>query len=334
MNKTLAGALKYALFVCIGGGLLYLAFRGNDPAKMLQDLKRANYYWVVAGMACGYLAFILRGLRWKLLLQPAGYQPNTWNSIHSVSIGYLANLAVPRLGEVTRCTVMNRADNIPVDTLFGTVLAERVIDLLMLGGCLILTLFLKLDSLLQLIDKSGIGEKFQGISWLLYILGAILTMTLGFFLFRKFKSRLLKLPLVPKIVAFLAGVVDGFNTVIRLDKRMQFVAYTIGIWVLYFLMSYLYFFCLEETYGLTLADGIFVMLAGSLGIIAPAPGGIGAFHAAVIAGLVTLGIEKDAAGTLAIIVHSSQTLMTLFAGSLALILLSLGRKKAQHAILQ
>lgn len=320
--------------MAIAAGLLYLAFHNVDRDKMFSAIKRANYFWIILGMLCGYLAFVFRGLRWKLLIKPLGYEARTWNSIHSVNIGYLANLAVPRLGEVTRCTVMYRADEIPVDKLFGTVLAERVIDLVMLGFCFLLVFLLKFEDLQLLLSQAKGAESVQATPWLMYVsVVASATIVVGIVTW-KFKTQLLKLPLVPKIIGFVKGVVAGLNTVLQLKQRGLFIVYTILIWLMYFLMSYLYFFCLPETAGLGMADGLFVMIVGSLGIIAPAPGGIGAFHAAVIAGLVTLGIDRDLAGTMAIIVHSSQTLMTLFSGVLALFLLSLGRKKAKNGVLQ
>ncbi|MES2628579.1 MAG: lysylphosphatidylglycerol synthase transmembrane domain-containing protein [Bacteroidota bacterium] len=335
MNKQLVNILKYFVFLAIAFGLLYLAFKDVDLNKVSAAIKRANFTWIVLGMVCGYLAFVFRGLRWKLLIEPMGYESRPWSSIHSVAVGYLANLAVPRLGEVTRCTVMNQADKVPVDKLFGTVLAERVIDLLMLAVCFLLVFILKLDDLQTLISQAQSGKASDPATpWKMYFLIAALFMVAIAGLIYRFRKQILNFPFVPRIVNFLKGVLSGFNTVLKIRQRGLFALYTLLIWIMYFLMSYLYFFCLPETSGLTASDGLFMMISGSLGIIAPAPGGIGAFHAAVIAALVALGVNRDLAGSMAIIVHTSQTLMTLVAGLLALFLLSLGRKKKQDGVLQ
>ncbi len=336
MNKTLVNLLKYLVFVAIAGGLLYLAFKGNDPAKMLADLKRADYTWVILGMICGYIAFILRGLRWSLLLNPMGYKPGAWNSINSVAVGYLANLAVPRLGEVTRCTVMNRSEKIPVDTLFGTVLAERIIDLVMLGGCFLITFVFKFELLTEFINSAMASKKSGGDSVNLPLILALLAVFgLGaIFMAWKYQKQLRKIKLLDKIFGFIEGVGKGILSVLKLDRKWLFIAYTAAIWICYFLMSYLYFRCLPETYHLGPADGLFIMIIGSLGIIAPAPGGIGAFHAAVMAGMLALGISSEIGLSVAVIVHSSQTLMTLIGGSIGLILLSLGSKKSKDAVLR
>lgn len=335
MNKKLINILKYIVFLGIAFGLLYLSFKGIDLDQVLASIKRANFAWIIAGMCCGYLAFVFRGLRWKLLIKPMGYEANTWNGIHSVNVGYLANLAVPRLGEVTRCTAMNQSSKIPVDKLFGTVLAERVIDLVMLGICFLLAFTLNFENLEHFIAQAQ-STKAAGepTPWLMYFLILVLIGLGGIALIWKFWTQVLRIPFVPKIVAFLQGILSGLLAVARLKHRSLFVLYTVLIWTMYFLMSYLYFFCLPETAHLGMSDGLFIMIVGSLGIIAPAPGGIGAFHATVILGLVTLGIDRTLAGTMAIIVHTSQTLMTVVSGLLALFLLSLGRKKSENAVLQ
>ena len=334
MNKKLLSILKYLVFLGIAFGLLYFSFKGIDLDQVLASIKRANFTWIIVAMIAGYLAFVFRGLRWKLLLEPMGYEVNAWDGIHSVNIGYLANLAVPRLGEVTRCTVMNRSGKIPVDKLFGTVIAERVIDLVMLGGCFLLTFILKFEDLERFIQQAQSTQSAEPTPWLMYLLFMVLAALVVAGLIWKFWAQVLRIPFVPKVVAFLQGILSGLLAIGRLKHRGRFILYTLLIWVLYFLMSYLYFFCLPETANLTPGDGLFIMIVGSLGIIAPAPGGIGAFHATVILGLVTLGIDKTLAGTMAIIVHTSQSLMTVISGLLALFLLSLGRKKSGDAVLQ
>ncbi|HEX4887491.1 MAG TPA: lysylphosphatidylglycerol synthase transmembrane domain-containing protein, partial [Luteibaculaceae bacterium] len=255
------------------------------------------------------------------------------SAINSVAVGYLANLAVPRLGEVTRCTAMHKAEDVPVDTLLGTVLAERVIDLLMLGLCFLLVLVLKFDDFMVLANQGGDSLESSGGHMGPWALGAAAVLGAALVLAYTTRSKWIDLPISRKVIAFLKGVGTGLLSVARVKKPVLFIAYTLLIWLMYFLMSYLYFFCLPETVHLHFADGLFVMMAGSLGIIAPSPGGIGAFHATVIAALVVLGIDKVSAGSLAIIVHSSQTLMTLLTGILALILLSLAGKKTKDGVL-
>ncbi len=331
MNKSLKSVIKYLIFLTIAAGLLYLAFKGNDPKQMLADLKQANYMWVILGMGCGYLAFISRGLRWNILLEPLGYKPKPWNSIHSVAVGYLANLAVPRMGEVTRCTAMNNAEEIPVDKLIGTVILERVVDLIMLALAFALAVVLKFSDLKQFV-LSGLAAKqnqSQGLpTWLVVTLVGFVLFAILIFAFRK---QLTKHPFYAKLKQLALGIADGFKTILKIKKRGAFIFHTISIWVLYFLMSYVYFFCLPQTAHLGVADGLFMMIVGSLGMIAPAPGGVGAFHAAAIAGLITLGVANSSAASYAVIVHSSQTLMILSTGILSLILLSLARKSKTNA---
>ncbi|MDZ7845296.1 MAG: lysylphosphatidylglycerol synthase transmembrane domain-containing protein [Owenweeksia sp.] len=146
MNSRLKSTLKYLLFMAIGGFLFYLAFRNTEFKKLASDFESANYGYIIASMVMGFLAFVSRGMRWVLLLEPLGKKPHTWHSIHSISIGYLSNLLVPRAGELARCTALKGSDQIPVNRLFGTVIVERIIDFIMLGLLVALTFILKFDS--------------------------------------------------------------------------------------------------------------------------------------------------------------------------------------------
>jgi uncharacterized protein (TIRG00374 family) len=334
LSKTLANILKYLVFLAIALVLLYLAFKDNNPQKMLEDLRQANYLWVLVGSVCGYLAMVSRGIRWNILLEPMGYKPSVFNSINAVNVGYLANMAVPRLGEVTRCTAMNRAEKIPVDKLIGTVIIERIVDMIMLALMFGLTLVLKYDALSSFIGKSFEGRKASPSAglpvWVWIVLAFVTASILVVYLFR---TTLMQLKWVGRAKNLFLGIAGGFKSVLLVRRRGAFLFHTVFIWGMYFLMSYLSFYCLPATNGLTLSDGLFIMIVGGIAMIAPAPGGLGAFHAAVILGLTTLGIDADSARSYAVIAHSSQTLMMLCTGAVALFLLSLSRKKAPHAVL-
>ena len=140
----------------MGGGvfLFYQAFSQTNITKVLQDLGHARYLYVFISMVLGYIAFISRGIRWNFLLGPLGKKANTWRAIHAVSIGYLTNIAVPRAGELARCTSLNRTDKIPVDRLFGTVVLERIFDMAMLLIIILLTVVLEYDKLLGLFNNA------------------------------------------------------------------------------------------------------------------------------------------------------------------------------------
>lgn len=322
--------IKNFVFLGIGLGLLYLVFKDQDFDQLWEDIKQANYFWIVISVLMGYLAIVSRGIRWNILLKPLDYKPKRWNSIHSVAVGYFANLAVPRIGEVTRCTALNQSEDIPVDKLFGTVLLERVIDSALLLTLLVTTFLIKID-LFGEFFKSAFADKFGnakfGFIHILIILVIVLLVVL-LFVFRK---KLSTIPLVVKIKNFLLGIGEGFKTIRKIEKKGWFIFHTLFIWSMYLLMTYVTFFAFKGTSHLSLGDGIFITIVGGLGMIAPAPGGLGAYHAAVIAGLTALNIDGSLARSFAVVIHSSQTVMMVTGGLVALIMLSLGRKRQRKS---
>ena len=136
---------KYIFFLFLGIGLAYLAFKNQDPKTLISQLKDVNYFWVLASIAFGFIAIVSRGLRWVILLKNLNYSIGRLNSIYAVAIGYFTNIAVPRAGEITRCTSLNQTENIPIDKLFGTIILERAIDFIFLISLSLLVLILKFE---------------------------------------------------------------------------------------------------------------------------------------------------------------------------------------------
>jgi len=147
--------LKYLLFLGLAGLLLYWAFKGQDLTKMAQSVKNANPFWILASVIACLLAHVFRALRWNMLIKPLGYAPSAKNSFYAVMIGYLANLAVPRMGEVSRCGVLKKSDGIPVTPLIGTVFTERLSDLAMLLSITALTLLLEFERIATFMYQYG-----------------------------------------------------------------------------------------------------------------------------------------------------------------------------------
>lgn len=322
--KQLTKWIKYLVLLGVGVLLLFLAFNNQNPQALLAQLKEVDYLWVCLSALFGFLAMISRGLRWVILLENMGYEPKSLNSIYAVAIGYFTNLAIPRAGEVTRCTSLNQTENIPVNKLFGTIILERTIDFILLLGLICATFLLKFDAFAQFFydlfadspqDSSGFG----------FI--AIAFISTPLMLFLVFKKRLQKTALYQKIYAFFQGVKDGFKSIKGLKNKWAFWGHTSFIWIMYYLMTYVCFFAVESTEHLSPIDGLFTMVIGGLGMVAPVQGGIGAYHLVVKIGLMILGVSADAAILFATIVHTCQTLMTLFVGSISLLMLFLSKRK-------
>ena len=330
MNPTLKNIIKYTVFIAIALALLYFAFKGTDFEELKENLVHANYLWVGISIVMGYAAVISRGYRWLILLEPLGYKPRLWSSIHAVAFGYMFNIFVPRGGELGRCGVMSRQEKIPVDKLFGTVILERVVDFVFLIFITALAFVLNIDNFFgmfdtQIIDPSQIEEPQE--SYLkYYLLGGAALVAILLFIFRK---KIVEHPRFEVIRNFWNGIKEGFTSVKKMEKKGAFIAHSVFIWTNYYLMVYICFFALPETSSLTISDGFFVMMAASLGIVIPAPGGMGSYHYLVTLALVVLGLTKSVGFSFATIVHTSQTVMLLLAGLIGLVYFSLAKKRSE-----
>ncbi len=311
---------KYLLFFLIGVGLLYLAFKGANIPKMWEVLKNAQYSWVILSMVLGFLTFISRGYRWLILLETMGYGAKPSNSVNAVTIGYLVNLALPRLGEFTRCTALNRVERIPIGKLFGTILVERAIDMMILFFLLILTLFTNLDTFGGFF-MDVFGTKIQRTSELLgYGLLLLALATMAFYLLYRYRKKLMRNKFFFKFFSVYRSVGHGFRTIFSMQRKGVFFLHTLFIWGMYFLMTYLCFFSFGATESFGPDKGLFVVVAGGLGMAAPTQGGIGAYHWMVKEALKVLGVDNEMGLAFATVVHSSQVLMILLTGGGALFL--------------
>ena len=335
-NITLV-ILKYIASLSFAGLIIYFLFRNQDPAALIEKISEVEIRWVFLSIICGGWAYINRGMRWIVLIDALGYKSSKLNSISSVSVGYFTNLFIPRAGEITRCTALNRVEKIPVDKLFGTILVERVIDLVFLISLFLLTLILKLDLILRFFTELGSQSSDSTTlgSTKYYVLIAILMFfVLAYYLLKK---RIVKTSFYEKIIEFIDGLKEGFKSIKKMKRKSSFWFHTFSIWIMYFLMTYVCFFAIEETSHLTISDGLFLLVLGGIGMVIPTPGGIGSYHAIVMIGLSVLGVGKvylgedgDPANPALLfptIVHASQTLVAIIMGSVGMILLFINKKE-------
>jgi uncharacterized protein (TIRG00374 family) len=328
MNKKIISTIKYSAFFLIGVLLIFLVFKDIDPNKMLEDMQKADYTWVIASFIMGFAAYVSRAQRWLLMLKPMGYKPKLINSINSVSITYFTNLALPRAGEVARATSLNQSEGIPIDKLLGTILLERIVDMLLFVVLLLVTLLVRFDDILSFYNtatanSSESGSIFENnFLWYFLLLIGILLAVAYFF-----RNSIKETNFYDKVRSFLIGVKEGISTIKTMEDKWYFAFHTLFIWVMYYFMVYVVFFAIPETSQLTFSDGLFIMAVGAMGMIAPVPGGLGAYHGAVMIGLTLLGIEKETALGFAVIVHTTQTLIALISGPIALILTSIEKNK-------
>lgn len=307
--------------------MLYWAFRGQDIKELLHTLSSANLYWIGASVLACLLAHVLRAFRWVMLIKPLGHQVAKRNAFYAVMVGYLANLAFPRMGEVSRCGVLAKTDKVPMNQLLGTVITERLSDLLLLLSITALAILLEFERISAFIYQNGWLKIEQAASGTFsYWLGVVLVLV--FVLFYILKSQI-KTLLKPFSKTF-SGLKNGLLSFRDMANKTTFVTLSLLIWLFYFLSTYLCFFALGATSNLGLSAALATLVFGSLGMIVPVQGGIGAFHWMVAEGLTLYAIPKASGLGFATLIHSSQILVILILGAFSLLMVVWKSKSNKH----
>lgn len=316
MTFDLKTAFKYIILFLIGLGILYLAFKGQDLGNIWQEIKSANFLWIFTSAFAVWIAHVLRALRWQMLYQSIQYKVSFWNAYHAVMIGYLANLALPRFGEIGRCSVIHKAEKVPMFAAIGTVITERLFDILILFATglamLIFQYHIVADFLYHAIylNLANKASNFN-LLWILTggILGVILIVAAIYLLRKKFSRKFLRI---------FVALRQGFGSYNKLKRKGLFLFYTLGIWVFYLLSMYFAFLAISSTAGLSFGAAFTALVFSGFAMAAPVQGGIGVFHWMVAQALVLHSISFKDGLAYATIIHSSQVILILFLGSLSL----------------
>lgn len=321
--------LTIAISMVIAVFFMWLAFRGTDFENIQKSFEKANYWWILAASFFGVSAYVFRAVRWNLLLEPMGFKISNSNALWTLSFGYLMNLTIPRSGEVARATALYGVEKVPVDKSFGTIILERIVDLLCMFLFLGLTLILKYDAILTFYEQSDVSIN---PTYVFLVIGALV---LGVILFFKFKHHFEKYRFLKKIIDFIDGIFSGLMSIFKLRQKAKFIVLSLGIWVCYYLAAYLVCFALPETSHFTFADGFFIIVAGTLGMIVPASGGAGSFHLALKLGIgalfLSMGLSYKEGGEIglsyAFLSHTMQLVIMIVMGLISIPILARERAK-------
>ena len=318
----------------VGLVLLWLVFRKIDVKEVAAEIGSARYEWLLLSIILGVFSHIARAMRWNILIRSLGHKTDTLTTFYAVMVGYLANMAFPRLGEVTRCGVLAKKKGIPFNALFGTVISERVFDAVVLMIIIIAVIFLQLSLLNNFVDKY-IVSYFSGMAnqnnLLVTVLIVALVIVLPLVLFRIFFSKIRNLHIYNKLIDFLKGLLDGVKTIIHMQHKWSFLGLTLVIWVLYTFMTFTAFFALEATSALDFTDAVTVMALGSLGMVAPVPGGIGAYQFVVKAILTEIYlVPSEPAVSYSIILWTAQSFMIIILGAVSYYILVFKKSKKSY----
>lgn len=322
MRKGLQSFLKYTFSLAIAGVLFWYLYKDVDFSEMMASFKKANLNYIYLSIGLAMFSHLLRAWRWNMLLEPLGYHLKTSRTFLAVMVGYLANFVVPRMGEVSRCGVLKKTDDVSVSRGFGSVVTERVFDMICLLIIVALTLAIEFrrlnDFFLELfLDKAtGLEENFLtliaiGITFLLVAI-------LIFFLLKRNQAFLRENKYYNKLTSFLRQLVEGITSVRKLKSPALFWLATLGIWVCYYFMTYVVFFSMEPTSNLSFSAGFIILVLGGIGMATPVQGGIGAFHYLVSAGLLLYGVAEKDGIIFAFLLHTTNSIAIIIVGSVSL----------------
>lgn len=331
MNKRLRTILQYSFFLGLGIFLVWWSVKdltSDDKLQIKLALQTARYWLIIPVFGILFLSHLIRALRWKLLMEPLGYNPSTTNTVFAVFIGYLANQAVPRLGEVLKCTVLARYEKVPADKLIGTIILERVIDAITLLLVFGITLAIQPDIYSQLIDtifnsKQEQGAKSISSSLVTGIIIGLILLALAIWMIRNKKGFGDLLLLFKKIWN---SIWQGVSAIRHLKKRWLFLFYTVSMWTLYLVGGYMGFMALQETDHFGIKEAFTVLSAGSIGMIAT-PGGIGTYAYLLQKTMQVYGLNSGIALAFGWILWLAQTVVILIGGLISFVAIPWYNKK-------
>jgi len=324
MNGALKKTIQYVLFLGIGLALLYLTFKNVNPIDLWNNIRAVSIEGFALIVFIGFVAIVFRGLRWVQMLQSLGYEVKGSRAIAAVAFSYLVNLVTPRVGEVARCTALNRTDNVPIDKLVGTVVLERVVDTLLFGVVVLSTVFISSDELASFLSESGAQLPELSATTIFIASGVAIAGILMVYSTRKIW---LQWGFAQKIAGFATGMITGLRSLRTVNNKPLFWFYSIGIWSCYVATIAVGFTIVSGLERIGPEQAFFVSVAAGLGFVIPVPGGIGAYHYLVSKALVVLGLSPFVGTSFATLIHSSQSLMFVFTGALGFVFLYFAGRK-------
>ncbi|MES2379493.1 MAG: lysylphosphatidylglycerol synthase transmembrane domain-containing protein [Bacteroidota bacterium] len=329
MNTSLKKIIQYAIIIAVGGGFMYYVFKNQDWAELWSKISSANLLWLGIGMSVSVFSHWLRAYRAILMYDAMNYKIKTDNSFYAVIIGYMMNYFIPRAGEVARCASLNKSDNLPIEKSLGSVITERLFDLLIMVFLLALVFFIQFDLIWGFIQKTIATNQTAStgtlpLKWI--VLGLLVATSAFIYLLRhKIKS----LAIYNKIASLLKGFMDGLLSIKNVKQPVLFVFLSFGIWACYILMMYCCFFALVSTSSLSFTACLTVFAIGTIGVALPAPGaGAGTYHYFISQSLLLFGVAEADGVAYATMVHGAQMILIIVLGLLSSLILLL-KKKAQ-----
>lgn len=312
-------ALKVLLPLLVGAALLVWIYRDFDFSSFGESLSEMNWWWMAASLFFGAMSYIIRGIRWRILLQPMGVDASNALCVNSVNVAYMMNIVIPRIGEVSRCALLKRYDGIAFTSSLGTIVTERAIDMVCILLISVFAFVLDRGVFLDFFETTGVDAgSYTGVfhSSRFYLLAVcvVAALLVLWWLLSRFAFWV-------KVKSMLSNMYHGAMSITKVRRPWLFIFYTACIWVCYYLHFYLTFYCFGFLSGLGGMAGLVLFVLGSFAVIVPTPNGAGPWHYVVIVGLMMYGISRPDAGLFALVVHTIQTFLVVAMGIASLFLL-------------
>lgn len=297
LRKRLRTIVQVLFFLALGIALVWWMGKNISPEgwrQIRESLAKARYWVIIPVFFTILLSHYLRAVRWQLLIDSLGYKTRMFNLFSMVMIGYMSNLAIPRFGEILKCTLLSKYEKIPPEKLVGTIVAERAVDLICLIFITILTVMLQADLVGNFaihLFKQIAGSKTEGIltiRFLIFLIGCFLLLYLFFKLLKRFQH----VEWLQKVKQVLKGVYIGLMSIRKVKHKKMFLLHSVLIWTLYMLGIQIGFWALQETDGLSITVALSILSFGSLGMLVPTQGGLGSYQFAVQKTMLLYGIGE------------------------------------------
>jgi uncharacterized protein (TIRG00374 family) len=320
MMKLFKRVFKYILPIVLGSFILFWVYRDFDFAKVgTVFFHSMNWGWMFLSLTFGVFSHIIRGWRWKQVLEPMGTSPKTSNCVNAIFVSYASSLVLPRLGEITRCSILAKYDGVSFAKSLGTVVTERLIDGLCLAVITVIALLSQLKIFNRFFAETGINmsdvfNRVISVHFYIVLCCVIAAIVLLLYL-------IYTLSFFEKVKGIMFRVWEGVISLRKVANFPLFILFTILIWFCYFMHFYITFFCFSFTEHLNVLAGVVLFTGGAFSVIVPTPGGAGAWHFVIISMMSLYNVDITEAGIFALLVHGIQTFVVVLLGVYGMVML-------------
>ncbi|MDR0893190.1 MAG: flippase-like domain-containing protein [Mediterranea sp.] len=328
MKKVVRKSLRLVFPIALGSFILYWVYRDFDFSQVRETLLHGTRWgWMLFSLLFGVLAQAFRGWRWRQMLEPLGAYPKRSNCVNAIFVSYAASLVIPRIGEVSRCGILSKYDKVSFAQSLGTVVTERLVDMLTILLVTVVTVLLQFPLFATFLHQTGtkipsLLHLFSSV-WFYMALCCFIGILLLLYFLRKTFS------FYEKVKGFAISLREGILSLRGVQGLPLFLFYTLAIWACYFLHFYFTFYCFGFTSGLGLMAALVMFVGGTFAVIVPTPNGAGPWHVAIITMMMLYGINVEEAGIFALIVHGVQTFLVVLLGVYGLAALPLANRTRQ-----